>query len=132
MDSLWSLLGWLFFFYIIVVSFYIILENRPSTETFAWLLLFILLPVIGVIIYIFFGRNQKGDSGGNSLAQLDVDGDPTTPAAKIIATQALALRRLRESPEISPNQKRLAELLNRTKLSILTSHNHVEILQNAR
>jgi len=35
------------------------LERRRPEKTLAWLLVFILLPPIGLILYIFLGRNWK-------------------------------------------------------------------------
>lgn len=42
-----------------IVSMTIILENRDPAKTMAWLLIFILLPGIGLIIYGVFGRNIR-------------------------------------------------------------------------
>ena len=43
----------------IVLSINIILENRDPTKTMAWLLIFIVLPGVGLIIYCFLGRNIR-------------------------------------------------------------------------
>jgi cardiolipin synthase A/B len=37
----------------------IILERKQPEKTIAWLLVFVLLPPVGLILYIFFGRNWK-------------------------------------------------------------------------
>jgi cardiolipin synthase A/B len=43
----------------IIVSINIILQNRDPAKTMAWLLIFILLPGIGLIIYAVLGRNIR-------------------------------------------------------------------------
>lgn len=42
-----------------IISMSIILENRDPARTVTWLLIFILLPGIGLIIYAMFGRNIR-------------------------------------------------------------------------
>lgn len=43
----------------IIVSINIILQNRDPAKTMAWLLIFILLPGIGLVIYAALGRNIR-------------------------------------------------------------------------
>jgi cardiolipin synthase len=45
--------------YWIVVIFIIVAQNRPPTTTLAWILVLMLLPVIGLLLYIFAGRDWK-------------------------------------------------------------------------
>ncbi|MEG0843491.1 MAG: cardiolipin synthase [Romboutsia sp.] len=54
-------LGYLIISYLLgaIISMSIILENRDPSKTMAWLLIFILLPGIGLIIYGIFGRNIR-------------------------------------------------------------------------
>ncbi|MGL6105835.1 cardiolipin synthase [Romboutsia sp.] len=42
-----------------IISMTIILENRDPSKTMSWLLIFILLPGIGILIYAMFGRNLR-------------------------------------------------------------------------
>lgn len=50
---------WLFLLYAIVSIVIIILERKRPEKTIAWLLVFVLLPPFGLILYIFLGRNWK-------------------------------------------------------------------------
>ena len=61
-----SVVGVLFLSYLIIsyiagaiISMCIILENRDPARTVTWLLIFILLPGIGLVIYAVFGRNIR-------------------------------------------------------------------------
>ena len=45
------------------MSLFLIFENRRPQATLAWLLAFFFLPVLGGLIYIFFGRDWKAFSG---------------------------------------------------------------------
>ena len=58
--------GILFLSYLIIsyiagalISMTIILENRDPAKTMTWLLIFILLPGLGIVIYAIFGRNIR-------------------------------------------------------------------------
>ena len=58
--------GFLFLSYLIIsyiagaiISMSIILENRDPARTVTWLLIFILLPGIGLVIYAVFGKNIR-------------------------------------------------------------------------
>lgn len=55
------ILGFLIISYIsgTIVSMTILLENRDPSKTVTWLLIFILLPGIGLLIYAIFGRNLR-------------------------------------------------------------------------
>lgn len=48
-----------FVVYVVVVAVVIINEQRDPTRTLTWLLLIYVLPVIGLVMYFFFGRNFR-------------------------------------------------------------------------
>ena len=51
----------LFQLYIIVTIFYLLLDNREPSETFAWIFIFILLPGFGLFLYFIMGRNSRNN-----------------------------------------------------------------------
>lgn len=48
-----------FILYIIFIAVVIFFENRDPSSTLAWLMVLILLPVVGFVFYIWFGRNIR-------------------------------------------------------------------------
>ena len=54
---------WLILFvYVVVVIasiLMVLLDNRQPAKTMAWVLVLIFLPVIGFILYFFFGQNTR-------------------------------------------------------------------------
>lgn len=48
-----------FVLYIILTLTLIALERKQPEKTIAWLLVFVLLPPVGIILYLFLGRNWK-------------------------------------------------------------------------
>ena len=61
---MWShiIIGGLTFIYIILIvctATIVILENRQPAKTIAWLLVLVLLPVVGLVFFYFFGQNIR-------------------------------------------------------------------------
>lgn len=50
---------WFYVIYLVISVLIIILERKRPEKTIAWLLVFIVLPPVGIIFYIFLGRNWK-------------------------------------------------------------------------
>ncbi len=53
----WLLFDVVLLAYWVCVAVFIVSEDRNPTSALAWLLLLIALPVLGLVIYFFFGRN---------------------------------------------------------------------------
>ncbi|MCA9364983.1 MAG: cardiolipin synthase [Candidatus Moranbacteria bacterium] len=47
------------FVYIVVSVVFIVTENRSPSSTLAWILVLYFLPIVGLFLYIFFGRNWR-------------------------------------------------------------------------
>ena len=116
--------------YVVGTAIFIILDNRTPQSTFAWILTFVLMPVIGPIIYLFFGRSWRAFARSGSLASQAVAGDANQMLRQIYTNQDDLVNRIaRERPE-SFNRK-LAHLVVANRGSLITEYNHVEILQDA-
>jgi cardiolipin synthase len=125
MLSGWELSTVLFLAYVLAAGAFIIAENRRPQATFAWVLLFIVLPGIGVIIYVLFGRELR-DFSRKPLIKHDLDRGPE-PLASLLASQDETLKALAAK---SGPQGRVARLVRYNGHSALTKENRVEILQN--
>lgn len=60
-DVLYSALFVVYFALVFSAVLVIILDNRQPVKTIAWILVLLFLPVLGLIMYAFFGRNRKRD-----------------------------------------------------------------------
>jgi cardiolipin synthase A/B len=124
---LWMVFG----LYLLFVFGIILLDNRSPQSTFAWLFLMLAFPVLGLLVYIFFGRDHKAFSNENKLAQI---GGLTLPDGSEIKrlrdNQARYAEKVRiEKPE--SYRQSLLRLVRRNSPSLLTVYNQVEILQDA-
>jgi cardiolipin synthase len=68
--TLQQILSLLIAIYICIVVGVILLDNRAPQSTFAWLFLMVAFPILGFLVYLFFGRNYKAFSNENKLARI--------------------------------------------------------------
>ncbi|GIV80255.1 cardiolipin synthase [Litorilinea aerophila] len=116
--------------YTLSVIVFIISENRSPQSTFAWMLLLLIFPVGGVLIYFLFGRSWRAFSREKQFVYQDLGRELTQGLGPIIARQE---ERIREVQQKLGNQYvKLLELVYNNSFSALTVHNDAEILQDAR
>ena len=53
------ILQFMFGAYVVIVSVFLISEDRAPKSSFAWMLLFIVLPGLALVIYLFVGRGYR-------------------------------------------------------------------------
>ncbi|MDR1414278.1 MAG: cardiolipin synthase [Odoribacteraceae bacterium] len=108
------------------ITFKIILENRNPVRTLAWMLVLILLPLAGVVLYILFGTNyrkvkmfsMKGLGDFKWLQYMSEDQKQRIKKTEYLKRQDMeATRRL------------MTLLLNNSK-ALLSRHNSIDILNN--
>ena len=65
----WILLT-LYLFIIVGTMISVLMDNRQPDKTMAWLLVLIFLPVVGIVLYIFFGQNTRKE---RMMSQRSID-----------------------------------------------------------
>ena len=130
MEILRAVLLLLFFAYVVGVAIFIIMENRSPQSTFAWLLLLIILPLVGLVVYHFFGHGWRAFSKKKEIARQELGSEFLRDLKPILDRQREYAERIaRERP--ASFRKKLMLLVDRNSSSILTGCNRAEILQNA-
>jgi cardiolipin synthase len=122
----WRIFSLVFLVTAIPVAIMIILEKRSPFKTIAWILVLILIPLFGLVFYLFFGqeyRKQKLFSrrGVKSLAKI----------------RRLSIKQLRDiertdlqlNPDVLEKKNIIRLLLNNSD-SLLTTGNQCRILNN--
>lgn len=130
--SVASVLWAIYFIYMIISAIYIISENRSPSVTMAWLLSFLALPIVGVLIYIFFGRQVQFFNPRIRLLAQTTDSDLLQRLRPLVARQQELTKNIVNDPHRLSAQRRLVEMGRRTGLSLLTAGDNVEILQDAK
>jgi cardiolipin synthase len=114
--------------YALLMTVFLISENRRPQATLAWILVFIFAPVIGGLIYILFGRDRKAFSKQSRLLRQDLEARALPLLSPLLSRQDAEIARLEGE---SAGHRRLMMLVRRNSHSALTKHNHVEIQQDA-
>jgi cardiolipin synthase len=127
----WGVVPWLVLAYATIVAAFIILENRTPQSTFAWMLLFFVLPGLGILIYRFAGRGWRAFSHENRLAHNVAGSDLLRELLPLRACYDEYVNRIAVERPASFKRKLLRRLA-RSQTSILTGYNEVEVLQDAR
>ena len=121
-----NLVSVLYLITVVFVAFLIILENRNPEKTISWILVLILLPFIGIVIYLFFGQeyrktkmySRKGLKDLEKLRNLTMEQLDNLPLHSVQFSDKLY------------SKKRLMNLLLSNSNAILTNDNEVQILRN--
>jgi cardiolipin synthase len=128
MENLFTILTMLLALYALVMSIFVITENRRPQSTLAWILVLFFTPGIGLLIYLFFGRDNKAFSKRSKLLMQDLDANARPLLSPILSRQDSELARLSNA---NPAGKKLSMMVRRNSRSALTTRNRVEIQQDA-
>lgn len=123
-NEFWRIFSLVFLATAIPVAIMIVLEKRSPYKTAAWILVLILLPIMGVIFYLFFGQEYRkrkiySRKGIKSLGKI----------------RNLSSQQLREIDQMQLNlskkvleKENIIRLLLNNSHALLTTGNHLEIL----
>jgi hypothetical protein len=95
MPDLGSILWAALALYALMTGVFIILENRRPPSTLAWMLLFVFAPGVGLLIYLFFGRDRKPSARRQPRTPDDAICDRLIHNAHRITLQGPSLRKTR-------------------------------------
>ncbi|HEY4784975.1 MAG TPA: cardiolipin synthase [Bacteroidales bacterium] len=118
-------------FYIITVAFTVVLiiqQKGDPLKTISWLLVIFLLPIAGIILYFFFGKNyrkekifsRKGLIDLEQMRLLSDDQFVNLPNKDIFLSEKVR------------SKMNIMRLLLKSSKSLLTEKNKVTVLQNGR
>ncbi len=125
-DFIIWLIGVIYPVTIIFIIFLILLENRDPVKTLAWILVLVLLPLIGIIIYLFFGRNFRKRKTFSKKAESDL-----AQLSNLEGGHLLDLENNKEFNNSNAKAKSniITLLINNSK-ALLTGKNEVTVLNN--
>ncbi|HDZ41652.1 MAG TPA: cardiolipin synthase [Bacteroidetes bacterium] len=126
--SLQVILSILYVITVIVVCLVIIFENRAPVKTLSWVLVITLIPVVGIILYFFFGQNYRKRKIFSRKSVIDSE---HVLNAAIQQIESLETRLEEKSDRIKEKQHLMTLMLNNEK-SVLTDNNKITLLQDAK
>ena len=124
LTGLGGILSGLYLLTIIFVCLMIVFENRSPVKTLSWVLVVLLIPFLGIIIYIFFGQNYRKEKIFSKKSLLDLEQLSSYAAIQV---STLPERMAFESEKVREKEHLIKLMLNNNK-SALTEHNKIELL----
>ncbi len=127
--DLWSIVIYalLVFYFLVVIAtvFTVLHERRDPVRALSWIAVIVLLPFIGIGLFIFFGQDYRKQKIFNRKEIKDLK-----------QFEHLSYKQLREidsfaNPEVVSNREIITLLLNNNK-SLLTTNNRLEVLNDGR
>lgn len=120
----------LLYAYIFITIFYLLLDNRETTTTLSWLLVFILFPFVGIVFYFLFGRGMRKKLS-NTLVRQNLEGRLAGKGRAVVERQKGG-RDVLFGLYATPAEKKLIRLMYKNSDSILSSKNQVQIFFSGR
>ncbi len=115
---------------VVPTAIMVIHEKRDPHKTSTWVLILLLLPIVGLIFYIYFGQNFRKQKIFNRKGLKDLQ-----EIERISRSQLVRFKKHNQekthNPSISNNLPIIRLLLNNSK-AILTERNKVGIIQEGR
>ncbi|MCC6237738.1 MAG: cardiolipin synthase [Dehalococcoidia bacterium] len=113
----------------VAVAIFIVMENRSPQSTFAWAMALIAFPIVGLGLYVLFGRDLKAFSRARKLVRQDVHTESSlAPAEQHAPAHAIAQL---EDESRTVYKRRLLRLARNNSNSALTVRNRLALLQDA-
>lgn len=106
----------------------IIHQKRDPAKTTLWVLVLVALPLIGLLLYVFFGRNHRKEKLFERKGLQDQE-----QMRHMSAEQLVQLHNNRDklSPKVAAYSSHIMLLLNNSK-ALLSEYNEVEVMQDGR
>ncbi len=124
--SLWGGVSLLFLITSMAIAVIVISEKRSPYKTAAWILALVLLPVIGLVIYLVFGQEYRKNK------MFSRRGLKTLGRFRSLSSRQL--RKLQKNeyqlPEAAKEKEKIVKLLMNNSHSLLTTGNRLRILNN--
>lgn len=124
MTGIQGLLSLLYVLTAVFVCLMIIFENRNPLKTLSWILVILLVPFVGIIVYIFFGQNYRKQKIFSRKGLIDLD-----QLSDYAIQQSVSLPGyLANESEAVKSKEHLIKLLLNNNRSVLTTYNKVDLL----
>jgi len=124
-----SILVLCFYIYVVLTIIFLLLDNRDTSTTFAWIFVFSIFPVFGQILYFLIGRNWRNPDKKKRLIHKQVADKIAALLEPLLRQQDSYTKELDQTNDLV-NKHRLLQLLYNNSNSILTVHNKLAIIQS--
>ncbi|QZY57566.1 cardiolipin synthase [Crassaminicella profunda] len=125
-EKLKGYIGTVFSIYSIFIAIIIFMENKNPSKTIAWLLVLVLVPIVGFILYLFMGQNVRKKNIFKKKKNRDF---PYFEQVASIQREAIKDKELFKNDESFVKKRLISLILNNSKAPF-TVNNHLKVLTN--
>jgi cardiolipin synthase A/B len=124
--SLWGAISLLFMITSLAIAFIVVLEKRSPYKTVAWILALVLLPGIGLVVYLVFGQEYRKTKmfSRRGLKNLGRFRNLSSRQLKKLQKKEIQL------PQAAREKEKVVKLLMNNSHALLTTGNKLKILNN--
>jgi len=122
-----SVLTLVYYVYLLVTIVFLILDNRETASTIAWILVFAIFPGLGVFVYVLIGRNWRKSSKSEQMNQRVLGSRLGNRLKPFILHQAQEMRKYAKLWRHPAYKRELMTLLFRSSQSPLSTKNEVRL-----
>ncbi|MBP9855339.1 MAG: cardiolipin synthase [Candidatus Omnitrophica bacterium] len=120
----------LFQMYLVFTVIILLLDNRTPVETFAWILIFVLMPGFGFALYLVSGRNWKKSYDRKRKLPQYIAKNLLTLFKPTDDLQAEMLKEMTKSPGL--HEEDLVALLYKSSRALLTTRNKIKVFHTGQ
>lgn len=127
LEGLWAFLAYSIVALIIAFPLIVILlENRNPIKSLSWIMVLVLIPILGIILYLYFGRNLRKEK----IFTMKEISDAKS-SRLLMDTHGVEIDDISSfGSELVKSKKHLMQLLFNNSSANLTQNNRVQILNN--
>ncbi|MGE0268907.1 MAG: cardiolipin synthase [Candidatus Omnitrophota bacterium] len=128
--SLIPLLILMFQIYLVITVIVLLLDNRTPVETFAWILIFVLMPGFGFALYLVSGRNWKKSYDHKRKLPQYLAKNLISLFKPMDDVQGEMIKGMKKSPGLHEDD--LVSLLYKSSRALLTMNNKVKVFHSGQ
>ncbi len=126
--TFWMILDAVLLLTILVMVVVVIMDNQDPFKTLSWILVLFLIPIGGIILYVYFGVNPKKRKMIVMKEMSDrMSLDRLIREQMILLNNKIFIR----NPKLTVKRHLMKLLLNNSK-ALITEHNRIRVLNNGR
>ncbi|MCK5243457.1 cardiolipin synthase [bacterium] len=118
--------------YLLITIIFLILDNRETASTIAWIFLFVIFPVLGFILYMLIGRNWRKNPRSEQIIQHVLGSRLEKNFKPFIRQQEREMRKYAKLWRHPAYKRELMHLLYQSSHSLLSTQNQVRVFYAGR
>ncbi|MBN2259396.1 MAG: cardiolipin synthase [Clostridiales bacterium] len=118
-----------FLLYAVIVAIFIFLDNDDPHRTLSWLMVLILLPYLGIVLYVLFGKNLRSKKVAVKKRISDMSIEERVAESQ---TDAINYFESVNQEWVLTQHKKIIKLLLKNSNSLFSFNNRIDVLTNGK